>query len=61
MSERTVDIDALAAAIALTIDPAHRAGVETAFAVLAQAAAAMSTIELPPTVEPAPVYRHDGT
>ncbi len=50
-------LTALAAAIALPIDPAHLAGVATNVRrLLAQAEIVMS-VALPPETEPAPIFR----
>ncbi len=59
MSNEELDrlITGLAAALALPLDPAHRAGVCTHLrGLLAQADIVMS-VALPPETEPAPIFR----
>lgn len=56
-SELDSFIDAAAAALGLSIDPAWKAGVRANLEVTFRLAAPVAEFELPDDVEPAPVYR----
>ena len=61
MADQLVDpkayVDAAAALIGLTIDPAHRPGVVVNLERIAQMAALVMEFPLPDEAEPAPVFR----
>lgn len=52
-------VDAQAAAIGLTLDPAHRPGTVQNLQLIALMARAVMSYPLPPQIEPAPVFSHD--